>query len=191
MGKKDFFRYITMVSIGFILSGIIFILNRPVQKTSIQIFTPTPKTITVYLSGEISQPGIYTLPKNSRLYELIDMAGGFTSETDKENLNLAAVLYDGQHINLSNHETVIFSEVAANPESKPDFTNEKININSASTEDLINLPGIGETKAAAIIQFRDKNGPFEQIEDILNVPGIGDYTFNLIKDLIVTNKINE
>ncbi|MAT44517.1 MAG: hypothetical protein CL609_19455 [Anaerolineaceae bacterium] len=186
MSKKDILQIITSVAIGFLLSGLILIINRSQPKT-IMVLNPPPTAppIMVFISGEVENPDVYALPKGSRLIDLINAAGGLKNLHESPNMNLAAILYDGQHVIIqpqNTHLTVNETNLASESEIK-------ININEATTEELTELPGIGSTKADAIVQYRLTNGPFDEIEDILNVPGIGEYTFELIKDLITINQI--
>ncbi len=146
---------------------------------------PTPKPIMVFISGEVQNPDVYTLPKGSRLIDLINAAGGLKDITEPHALNLAAILYDGQHVVIQSPDSI--SQI--NETNQTEINDSKINVNEATSEELTELPGIGSTKADAIVHYRQTNGPFEEIEDILNVPGIGEYTFELIKELITINQI--
>jgi competence protein ComEA len=111
---------------------------------------------------------------------VIEEAGGFSTDADQNSLNLAAYVYDGQRIHVPSQ-----IEVSLQPmEDQDEAIRYPININHCSLDDLISLPGIGETKAAAIIKYRETNGGFDTIEDILNVSGIGPAIFSEIKELI-------
>ncbi len=187
MNKKDIFQTIIAVAIGFLISGLILLINRAQPKTVMELNPPpTPRPIMVFISGEVQSPNVYALPKGSRLNDLIKAAGGFTDLTKTPTINLAAILYDGQHVVIKSPD-LISDGIGSTP---AELINQKVNINEASAEELTDLPGIGATKADAIVQYRLTKGPFEEIKDILNVPGIGDYTFELIKDLITTNQLN-
>ena len=131
----------------------------------------------VYLTGAVHEPGVYTLPKGSRLFEAIMLAGGLTGEADASGINEASVLSDGQHIHVPKEGEVRHDSSGA-------AYGEIVNINSAGPEALVLLPGIGEAKAAAIVRYREVNGPFSCIEDIMNVSGIGKAVFEQIKDRI-------
>ncbi len=186
MKKKDILQTITAVAFGFILSGLILIINRSQPKTILTLNpAPTPKPIMVFISGEVQHPDLYTLPKGSRLNDLINAAGGLKSADPDPSLNLAAILYDGQHVMIkaAGTDNQLVNSTSVIAETQP------VNINEAASDQLITLPGIGPTKADAIVQYRLSNGPFEKIEDILNVPGIGESTFQQIKDLITINQI--
>lgn len=136
----------------------------------------TQREIVVYIIGEVVHPNIYVLPEGTYLYEVIQMAGGLTEDADLTYINLAEELLDGQKITIP--KKVQPGEAEENPLSP----NGKININTASKEELMRLKGIGEVKAERIIQFRVTYGPFRRIEDIMRVPGIGVKTFEGIKD---------
>ncbi|MDD3191348.1 MAG: ComEA family DNA-binding protein [Bacilli bacterium] len=124
--------------------------------------------IWVQIVGEINDPGIYEMDENSRIYELVQLAGGFTNRADAAKVNLVTVLNDGQVVVIPSHQEAGLS---------------KININTASLEQLMELSGIGEVKAQNIIQYRQIH-PFYTIDDLLSVSGITLTIFNNIKDKI-------
>jgi len=137
----------------------------------------------VHISGAVPRPGVYALPKGARVQEAISAAGGFLAEADKANINLAALIEDGEKLDIPYIEGA--SPVLATPEEAVVVTTtELIDINIASQAELESLPGIGPTTAQKIIEYRDANGPFLSTEDIINVPGIGPGTYERIKDLI-------
>lgn len=142
--------------------------------------TTTNTTIYVHICGAVQSPGVYEVPENCRLYELLSLAGGETDEGCADALNLAEGLQDGQRI-------VIPTEAEA--ETMRTLTEQTvggglININTASAKELMELPGIGEAKAADIIQYREEYGKFQTISDIMKISGIKDALFQKIKDLI-------
>lgn len=136
--------------------------------------------ITVYICGAVVNEGVYTLVNGARVYEAIELAGGFTSDAVKEAVNLARQLADEEQIIVPTEEDIISGKY--NYENNDN--NKLININYASKELLMTLPGIGEAKADSIIKYRENNGLFNNIEDIMNVNGIKDALYNNIKDLI-------
>lgn len=136
------------------------------QKTEI---IPQESQITVYLYGEVKYPGLYNLDENSRLYELINLAGGFTSNAKIDNLNLARII--------TNNEMIIIEQIQ-------NQDNNLININKATKEELMTLKGIGESKAKEIIAYRLEFGNFQKIEDLLKVKGINESLYNEIKNQI-------
>ncbi|MBO4666799.1 MAG: helix-hairpin-helix domain-containing protein [Bacilli bacterium] len=127
--------------------------------------------IVVEIKGEVKHPGIYTLPKDTRIQDLINVAGGLTIYADCSTVNLASKLSDGMVVTIptKNNELSV-------------STQGKVNINTGSISELMTLSGIGESLAKRIIDYRNANGNFKSIEEIKNVSGIGDALFNKIKD---------
>lgn len=152
-------------------------------------------TIIVHVIGEVNKPGVVKLAEGARIIDAINEAGGQTENADTSKVNLAYIVEDGTQIYIpkynENLEDVsliredagkgIIKESALNNETS---TNTKININTATKEKLITLPGIGDSMADKIINYRTQNGKFEKIEDLKKVNGIGDSKFNSIKDKI-------
>lgn len=150
-----------------------------------------PKTLFVYVCGEVCRPGVYELPENSRVYQALDAAGGLTEAADRKTINQAELLSDGEQITVYSVEETSapgFSGTAAGSPSgiqQPGSGNsEKININTAGKEELMTLSGIGESRAEDIIRYREEHGKFSSVEDIQNVSGIGEKSFQKIKDQI-------
>lgn len=158
----------------------------------------TEEKIVIHIMGEVKNPGVITLNSGARIVDAIEKAGGATQEADIDAVNLAYVLQDGQKINIPNKkdreknqaQEYITSESGNNVIIKGNETSEgkgvkkKVNINEASQSDLETLPGIGESIASRIIEYREQNGKFTKTEDLQNVKGIGDSKYNKIKDLI-------
>ena len=142
--------------------------------------------IVVYVSGAVKKPGVYRLCTGDRIYQAIESAGGMTSKAKKDCLNLADFLEDAQKIYVMSKREYKNSDTSEIQESNGDNENKGafVNINTAGKEQLVTLPGIGETKAAAIIAYREENGSFLNVEDIKKVSGIGDATFSNIQSLI-------
>lgn len=136
-----------------------------------------PEKIMVSLAGAVKNPGVYTLKTGDRLYQVIDLAGGFTEEAATEQINLARLLKDEDHFYIPKK-----GEITDNPFSST--SGGKININTATQASLETLPGIGPALASRIIAYRQTNGPFKTIEEIKEVSGIGEKRFEAIKDLI-------
>lgn len=134
--------------------------------------------IIIDISGEIKNPGIYKMKGRVRLYEIIDKAGGLKEEANINSINQARYVKDGEKI-------IIPSSRNSQGMDKESISNENnlVNINTASKEELLKLPGIGEVTAEKIINYRDNNN-FTKIEDLKNVNGIGMATYNKLKDLI-------
>ncbi len=151
---------------------------------------PVNKTIKVYVAGEVKKPDVYELDDDAIVKDAVMLAGGFTENADTISINLAKKLSDGEEIivyskviDASGSTGTVSNAINANPSSN---RTGKVNINTASKDELMTLSGIGEVKAQAIIDYRTKNGPFKDIHDIVNVSGIGEKTFENIKDSITT-----
>lgn len=144
----------------------------------------------VYVTGAVRNPGVYEIAPQSRVYEALNAAGGFSSDADQEAVNLAAMLADGVHIKFPRKGEVVRqpSAPAAQPARavpsapRSPAASGKININTASLGELDTLAGIGPKTGQAIIDYREANGPFRRAEDLMKVKGIGPKKFDAIKD---------
>ena len=162
------------------------VATEPVEEN----IAPVNKTIRVYVAGEVKKPDVYELDDDAIVKDAVMLAGGFTENADTISINLAKKLSDGEEIivyskviDASGSTGTVSNAINANPSSN---RTGKVNINTASKDELMTLSGIGEVKAQAIIDYRTKNGPFRDIHDIVNVSGIGEKTFENIKDSITT-----
>lgn len=138
------------------------------------------ENIKVHISGCVLNPGLYELNENSRVYDLVQKAGGFCSEVDENSVNLAKKLTDEMKIHIYRKDEITIDS------SQTQNGKNLININTAPLETLITLSGIGEAKARAIIEYREIQR-FETIDDLKNISGIGEKLFKKIKDLITVN----
>lgn len=139
-------------------------------------------SVYVDLKGAVKQPGMYELEEGRRVYDVIELAGGILEHADENQINYALRLED---------EMIIYIPyIGENMEEITPTTTEgstsdgKIRINQATESELITLPGIGAAKAAAIIQYREEHGPFQEVEDLLNISGIGQKTLERFVDMI-------
>jgi competence protein ComEA len=170
---KNFLTIVYGVLIGLLATGIILVAaTRPKGEFIVLLSTSTPDRLAVYVTGSVVQPGLYYLPAGSRVADAVDAAGGFAANAETDQINLAAALSNGQQVDVPG--------VGGNSH----ISLGRININTATVEELDTLPGIGETTAQAIVEYRIANGPFQTIEDIINVPGVGPSTFEAIMNLI-------
>lgn len=148
------------------------------------------REIYVQICGAVNQPGVYKVTTELRVFEVIELAGGVTESADTDVVNLAKPVYDEMRIYIPVQGEEIQEDVSENYDdiySDGETIREKdylIDINNASIEELMTLPGIGEMKAAAIIEYRERIGAFERIEDIMNISGIKQAAFDKIKDKI-------
>ena len=170
-----------------------------------------PQTIFVHVCGAVQNPDVYELPVGSRVYEAVQAAGGFTEDADSSYVNQAQMLTDGAKLVIPTLEQTeamtsegaeekligIVEEqgsadglgitAAGTAAGQSDASDGKININTASEAELCNIPGIGATRAAAIVAYRQEKGGFSSVEDIMNVSGIKEGTYEKIKDSIKVN----
>lgn len=169
---RQFILLITYgVLIGLIAGGLIWITASPPRGNPVNLVpTSTMKRITIYISGAVVNPGVYELPPGSRIQDAVTIAGGFLPTADSGGINLAAILIDSSQIDIPSRINSNF--------------NGKVNINTATVEELDQLPGIGPTAAKNIVEYRLENGLFIFLEDIQKVTGIGSLTYEKIKDLI-------
>ncbi len=152
---------------------------------------PVPTTLYIYVCGAVVTPGVYELPPGSRICDALEAAGGFTERADINRINLAGTLTDGMMIFFPEvgEEMPEGCEITAGTATGQTPVGEKtdsglVNINTAGVEDLCTLPGIGESKAKAVVEYREEHGPFAAKEEIMNVSGIGTGLYKKIEDLI-------
>jgi competence protein ComEA len=161
------FVVLVLIIIGFILKKD----DSNVEKESETIIvndTNDSDNIVVEVKGEVFKPGLYILEGESRVHDLIILAGGITSKADTANLNFALKLSDGM---------VVYVD-----EKKSENNTNKISINSASLDQLMEINGIGESKARNIINYRKEHGRFNTLEELKNVSGISENLFEQIKE---------
>jgi competence protein ComEA len=140
--------------------------------------------ILIYICGEVRSPGVYELKGGSRITDAVEAAGGLTDKASREYWNLAELLMDGEMLYFPTVEEAKEREEAAEETSSAAEDDGLININTADLTELQKIPGIGESRAASIISYRQENGSFGSIEDIKNVSGIKDGLFEKMKDYI-------
>ena len=137
--------------------------------------------IYVHICGAVINPGVYQVPVGTRVYQALELAGGSSDDAYLSGINLADKLADGQKVYIpaegENAEGILSTDSGG-------VQSVMININTASEAELMTLPGIGQSRAKDIINYRVKNGLFESIDDIMKVSGIKEAAFEKIKDLI-------
>ncbi|MGY3778196.1 helix-hairpin-helix domain-containing protein [Isobaculum melis] len=140
--------------------------------------------IFVDIKGAVLHPGIYEVLPESRVASLIELAGGLTEQADAKQINLAQQLQDEMviYVPILGEEPMIQENEGALSQQK-DST--KINLNKATLEELQKIPGVGQKKAEAILQYREEKGAFKKIEEITEISGIGSQTFEKLKEFIV------
>ena len=149
--------------------------------------TTISTVIYVDVKGEVHHPGVYQMKAENRVKDLIEAAGGFTPLADDQKLNLAQLLEDQMVIVVPKKGEEVNSELAQAPTSqKKEVGKEgKVNINTATVEELKTLKGIGEKKAEAIIEYRKKNGSFKNKEELMKVRGIGKKLYESFQERVI------
>lgn len=165
-------------------------LNTNEEDTNSIVEEEIPK-IAIHIIGEVKNEGLIYLPEGSRVADAIQEAGGETKEADLSQVNLAYELQDGQKLYIPNKnekiEVYIINENGNNgveSEELEEGGKKKVNINTATQNELDELPGIGPAIAQRIIEYREENGNFQKIEDLQNVKGIGDAKYEEIKESV-------
>ena len=162
------------------------------------------KTLVVHICGAVSAPGVYELPAGSRIIDAVEAGGGFLPEADEACCNLAEEIVDGCQIYImtksescadgqtekkagiqtSSDGDMQTTDRNVRSNSAPALENGLVNLNTADVAALMTLPGIGESRAKAIISYREQHGAFAKIEDIMKISGIKQAAFSKIKDKI-------
>ena len=145
-----------------------------------------PKEMKVDVKGAVQVPGLYVALDGERVFDLVEKAGGFTAEADRNRVNLAQIVEDQMVIYVpligEGEENISLQAGIGSVGTGNAQEEQKVNLNTASEVELQTLTGIGPSKAAAIIQYRTENGPFKSIEELKNISGIGEKTFEKLKE---------
>lgn len=147
--------------------------------------------IYVHVCGEVKNPNVYSLEEGTRVIDAVKKAGGFTKAAAKNYINQARVVVDGEQLYIPSKDEVqdmnILEGKGLDKAGESPAKSTLVNINIASMEDLMTLPGIGESKAKSIITYREENGTFKSIEELKNIVGIKEGVYQKISDLITVN----
>lgn len=146
-----------------------------------------PAEVVVHVVGAVRHPGVYAAPLGSRVGDVIERAGGALGNAALEAINLARVVVDGEQIYVPTSDEASAAAAADHgfPPTGP-AGGRRVNLNTATAEELDGLPGIGPATAQKIVDDRARNGPFASPEDLMRVPGIGPKKFDALKDLVTT-----
>ena len=159
--------------------------NTPKAQQSETISEEAPvQEICVFVCGAVRNPGVFFLSQNSRVADALEAAGGFTEDAAANAVNLAARISDGEKWYFPTQEEFEEQSEQARGGSEGESDSGLVNINTAGLTQLCALPGIGESKAADIIAYREAHGDFAACEDIMQVPGIKENIYNKISDKI-------
>lgn len=185
---KTWWWLVLGVFFGLLGAGVILLASSPPRGTAIVLLPPpTPQPMQVYVTGAVQHPGVYLLPRESRVRDAVEVAGGFSEDARYDAINQAAFLEDGSQLFVptlnqaaTSPDAVQSSADASQPEGGQPLV--IININTASQAALETLPNIGPVTAQKIIAYRQEFGNFVSIEELQKVSGIGAATFEKIKD---------
>jgi len=159
-----------------------------VEELPIEDEVEHPENVIVDIKGAVKYPGVYELTSEDRIIDVIELAGGYTNEADSQFINHAQKLQDEMVIYIPIVGEVIedhpIEPIITTTTSNESSLNSLVNINSATEAELTTLPGIGPSKAQAIISYRDEFGRFQTVDELKNVSGIGDKTFEKLKEFI-------
>jgi competence protein ComEA len=146
--------------------------------------------VVVEVRGQVGAPGVYELPPGARLQDAIAVAGGLTSDADLSTVNLARRLRDGELIVILARpgpgSTPMAPVVGGSDAGAAEDPRVRININTATAEELEALPRVGEVTAARITAYREEHGPFRAVDDLIHIQGISDRTIDGFRDLVTT-----
>lgn len=166
----------------FFSAGGVWLASRPVPR-GVEVIIPstiTAQPAMIHVTGGVANPGVYTLPPGTRIRDAIEAAGGLLDPELPHNLNLAQQVVDGQQIAIPDGTTTTPGELIT-PGRTQDG---RIDLNSASATLLEELPGIGEVRAKSIVDWRAAHPPFTSADDLLAIPGIGESTVDAIRPLV-------
>jgi len=166
-------------------TGLVLLVSKPKTGTAILLRPPpTPVPILVNIDGGVQVPGVYSLPVHSQVKDAVEAAGGLSTHANPGSINLVALLEDGSYIYIPIQNSVGDSTTGESDQiygqSESGETISSININQASLDALISLPGIGPVTVEKIIAYREEQA-FTRVEEIQKVPGIGPATYEQIK----------
>lgn len=145
------------------------------EEQAVEEQSETQDSIFVFVCGAVRSAGVYELPVGSRVFEAVQMAGGFSEDAAVSHINQAEVLEDEVRLYIPTMNEITEEQSGGDG---------KVNINTAAKEELMTLPGVGQAKAVLIIQYREEHGSFQKVEDIMNISGIKEGLFGKIKDYI-------
>lgn len=149
--------------------------------------TAEEKKVVVHVAGEVVHPGVYEFPAGARVHEAIEASGGAREGGDLNALNLARPLEDGEQVIVPSRASPAVSAAGGDPHqgtAAPSASTGKINLNQATKEELMQLPGIGPALAERIVQHRQTQGAFQAPDELMRVSGIGAKKFEALKDLV-------
>jgi competence protein ComEA len=192
--QSRLFQLVFLVAVVAIAVVLTLWVTRENEPTGVEIFIPTPAPVVFQVTGAVNAPGVYSLDGSPRITDVIDAAGGLTDEADEGRINLALVVRDGARIDIpkvGDSTTATGSgnlpgvtQGVVNPEPVTTGTSGLLDLNSATKDELVSLPGIGEVRAQSIIDWRSTN-LITAVDDLLAISGIGHATVDSIRDHVI------
>jgi competence protein ComEA len=169
---------------GLASGAVVYMIARQPAGEPIKLIQkPTSAPMRIHVAGAVVNPGVYQLETGSRVQQAVDLAGGLLDHANPDSINLAGFLQDGQRVYIP----VIGETTRSDTLIDPGIEGQLIDLNTADIAELINLPGIGEDRAKAIIAYRNQIGGFKTIDQIQDIEGIGPATFEKLKGLITVS----
>jgi competence protein ComEA len=179
---KSWHSFIIGLCTGLLTAALILIGNGRLEGKAILLSTPLEAPgVRVSVRGAVAAPGVYRLAPGSIVQDALEAAGGVLPQADTSRLNLAAPLSDGQEVRVP---LMAPSPAPGTPQTTISTGSGKINLNTATLEELDSLPGVGPVLAQRIIDYREQHGPFQSVDELLNVEGIGPALLKKIRDLV-------
>ena len=163
------------------------------EKNEIMSVPEKEEKIIIHVTGAVKKNGIVEVREKARINDVIEAAGGVTKDADLTNVNLAYIVEDGQKIyipsksdknTLEENKKIVSEEAGKNVTEEKNNSKKIVNINKAGLEELKTLPGIGESTALKILEYREKHGKFKSVEDLKKITGVGDSKLDTIKNII-------
>lgn len=167
-----------------LLTTAVLIASDRLDRPSMVVIDASLPTIVVQVDGAVATPGTYRLPGGARLDDLVGQAGGLTEDADLATLNLAARVGDGEVVRIPDRSTAV--PVTEVPGTASAAT--RVNINTASAEELVQLPGIGPVLSDRIVAYREQNGSFISLDDLVEVEGISTRLVEELRPLITLDE---
>ena len=175
-------KSILNILLGLLIGGAVYMIASQPRGKSVELDPiPTQALLTIHVTGEIKNPGVYQLQPGSRVADAIRAAGGLLSPANDATVNQAGLLRDGQQVYIGTSSLVA-------PTMNPVERRGMINLNTADVDSLMTLPGIGEVHARDIIKYREEKGGFKKVEELMDVNGIGQATFDKLKPYITVGE---
>lgn len=173
--------YVSVAIVSGLLVLALLVLLDQQRAISIEVVGQPVALSSVHITGAVATPGVVNVPPGARVIDAVEAAGGLTDDADTASINLAARIGDGERVDIP----VVSTVAPTSPmESSSANANGLMNINTATVEELVELPSIGDVLATRIVAYREIHGPYQSVDDLLNVEGISNSILEEIRPLI-------